>query len=184
MARAKKTRKRSSRKNADVAQVPPTRQDGPQSATGMAIRDAAGEKEIPQGEDRGSKLEIVGDVKPDAEGGSPPQGAQAEPARYTSNGQIPHDTVPSPYGAVPVGALAVTPEDAQKRVEEAKATHEAFIAERSGQKRVPPETVRRLGRAELQAIAHRRGYDMEEVGTRRTRELFLKLQDEDKDLEE
>lgn len=183
----KSASKRSGTKERAVAQVPPTRQDGPQSATGAAIRDAQGEIEVPQGEDRGSKVPIVGDHKPDVEGAPAPQGAQAEPARYTSNGQIPHDTVASPYGAVPVGALALTPEEAEKRVDAAHAAHDKFIAERSGQKRLSPETVHRLGRAELQAIAHRRGYDLNDpeglMGTRRTRDAFLKAQDEDDEIE-
>ena len=47
-----------------------------------------------------------------------------------------------------------------------------------------PETVSRLDRAELQAIAVTRGYDISDMaGTRKTRAEFLRLQDEDDKVE-
>lgn len=163
------------------AQVPPTRQTGAESATGVAL--AVEEHEIPQGADRGSKVEIAGgDPKPDVEG---PEnvGAQNEPARFTSNGQIPHNTVPSPTGAVPVGALGLSVEDSEARVEEANAAHDEFVASRGVRKRLAPETVRRLSAIDVQAIAEQRGYILPaDGGARMTRDAFLKAQDEDEQI--
>lgn len=171
----------------DSAQVPPTRATGLESATGTAIRENERD-DIPQGEDRGSKIEIEGgEPEADALEGAEPRGAQAEPARFTSNGQIPHNTVPSPSGAVPVGAVATSVEDARARVEEAQRSHDEAYANRGGaNQRISEATVGRLGRAELLAIAQTRGYEgMNDLaGTRRTRTDFLKAQDEDESIED
>lgn len=164
------------------AQVPPTRATGPESATGAALED----RPIPQGEDRGSKVEPEGGwPKPDAEG---PEnvGAQTEPARFTSNGQIPHNTIPSPTGAVPVGATGLSAEDARARVEEANQAHDDYVAKRGqAAARLSNETISRLHVAELRAIALQRGYALDEfAGTRRARQQFRDAQDQDPVIQE
>lgn len=166
---------------AGSAQVPPTRATGAESATGVAI--AQQSAEIPQGEDRGSKVEPVGgQPKPDADAHAP-TGAQAEPARFTSNGQLPHNTVPTPSGPVPVAAVAASQEHADKLVSDVNERHDAYV-NRQLHKRLSAETVRRLGRSELQAIAEQRGYDMPAGGMRISRESFLQQQDENPDTQE
>lgn len=161
--------------------VPPTRATGPESATGAAIE--AQTHEIPQGDDRGSKVEIVGDIKPDS-AGREPQGAQAQPARFTSNGQLPHDFVPSPTGSVPVGAVATSPEDAKRRVQEAQKAHDEFVQRRTQlNKRLDSATINRLTGAELRAIGEQRGYSMpNNVGTRAMRVRFQAEQDKDSNI--
>jgi hypothetical protein len=176
--------KAANRKTTDQAElVPPTRQMGPESATGAALR---AEKEIPSGADRGSQVEIVGgEPQPDAEGPQKPREGQAEPARFTSNGQLPHNMVPSPTGSVPVGAVATTVEDAEKRIEEAVKAHDDFLANKRTEqnKTISAATVNRLGRAELLAIGAQRGYNLPDVvGTRTTRATFLREQEKDKSL--
>lgn len=166
----------------DSAQVPPTRQTGLGSATGAAIQQD--EREIPSGSDRGSKIEIVGGPpKPDVDG---PKnvGAQTEPARFTSNGQLPHNSIPTSSGPVSVGATGLSIEDAQKRVDEVNAAHDRFVAQRGTRQRLAPDTVRRLHAIEIQAIAEQRGYVLPgDGGARMTRAAFLKAQDEDKLIE-
>lgn len=169
---------RGAKEQGESAQVPPTRQTGAESATGVALQQQ--EKEIPQGEDRGSKVEIEGgdSIRPDAEAPEA-TGAQIEPARYTSNGQLPHNQVPTPTGSVPVGATGLSVEDARKRTDEVKQAHDDFINRDIRRQRIPAETVSRLHPAELRAIAGQRGYDLGEGGTRSTRDAFLRAQDED-----
>jgi hypothetical protein len=169
------------RKTTDPAdQVPPTRQTGPESATGAAL--AAADHEIPQGEDRGSTVPIEGDITPDSEGREA-QGAQLEPARYTSNGQLPHNMVPSPSGTVPVGAVATSPEDAQKRVEDVLKAHDEYVAGRNTIKKLDTATIHRLTGAELRAIGEQRGYSMpNNVGTRAMRARFIEAQDKDENI--
>lgn len=95
---------------------------------------------IPQGEDRGSKVEIVGGPPPaDALEGAEPRGDQTQPAEKPK-------------------------------------------LERAPEKKLSVETIQRLGRAELQAIAQKRGYEIPEFGTRSTRIAFIKAQDEDDSL--
>lgn len=158
------------------AQVPPTRATGPESATGMALQ---ADKEIPQGKDRGSQVEPEGGhPAPDVEG---PQasGAQLEPARFTSNGQLPHNIVPTPSGPVPAGALGLSPEDTQARVDEVNQAHDDYVNRRISRQFLAPETVQRLSAAELRAIGQSRGYSIPESGTRSTRAAFIEAQDND-----
>lgn len=164
-----------------ASQVPPTRSTGPESATGAALESAT--KEIPTGEDRGSTTPIVGDIRPDSEREA--QGAQTEPARFTSNGQLPHDMVPSPSGVVPVGAVATSQEDAKARVEAVHKAHDEFVQQRRARsRRLDEATVNRLTGAELRAIGEQRGYQIgNALGTRASRRAFLDAQDKDQNLD-
>lgn len=163
-----------------TAAVPPTRSTGPESATGAAL--AAATHEIPKGDDRGSKVAIAGDPAPDETRKA--QGAQLVPARFTSNGQLPHNTVASPSGSVPVGLVASSPEDAQKRVDEANKAHDDAVAARKKIRRLDPGTINRLTGAELRAIGEQRGYVMSAyAGTRTMRTLFTEAQNKDPNIE-
>ena len=147
----------------------------PLTATGQALHEET--KEIPQGEDRGSKLEIDGDIKPDSEGGGEPQGLQAEPARFAVNGSVPPNTVPSPSGPVPIAAVAATPEDAQKRLEEHQKVIESQF--KNSVEKLSEAKIGRMSRSELQAVAFDRGYDIPQAGSRVTRTAFKRAQDQD-----
>lgn len=170
-----------SSKSEDTAQVPPTLATGRETATGVALA----EHEIPEGEDRGSKIEIAGGApKPDSERPKN-SGAQTEPARFTSNGQIPHNNVGSPTGSVPVGALDLTVEEAEARVQATNDDHDAYVAQRGKRTKLAAETIHRLPAVEIRAIAEQRGYVLPEfAGTRATRTSFLKAQDEDTQIED
>ena len=169
-------------KASEAAKVPPTRSTGPESATGAAL--AAQAKEVPSGDERGSKVKTgEGDAQPDAKVQAP-VGAQAEPARFTSNGQVPHATVGSPTGSVPVSALASSPEDAEKRIDEQNEAHDDFVAKRLNRdRRLDPATLNRLSGAELRAIGAQRGYKLPDYsGSRTTRQAFIEAQDKDTNL--
>ena len=136
--------------------------------------------EIPSGADRGSTVPIVGTPTPSSAPGKP-HGAQAEPARFSSNGQIPHNTVPSPSGALPVGAVATSQEHADQLVAATNAAHDAFV--KKVDKRLDPATVNRLGHAELRAIGDQRGYKLSAyMGARAMRAAFLEAQSKDTNL--
>lgn len=163
-----------------AAQVPPTRATGPESATGAAL--AAAKHEIPSGDDRGSKTPVAGDPQPDQTREA--TGAQTTPARFTSNGQLPHNTVPSPTGSVPVGLVATSVEDAKDRVEATMREHDAAVAARKTNRRLDTATINRLTGAELRAIGEQRGYVMSAyAGTRTMRALFTAAQDKDPNIE-
>lgn len=165
--------------------VPPTRALGNETATGTQIAFERGEKEIPQGAERGSQVEIEGgDPTPDQEGPQKPRGLQAEPALFVSNGQISSTDVPSPSGLQPIGAVATSPEHAKELQEKRKADHEAFVRRSPKQERLEEAHVNTLGRAELKALGEQRGYDMPDAGTRATRAAFLAGQDADETLNE
>lgn len=188
---AKKAGSRAGKKGAAKAssekpQVPPTRMTGAtSSATGQAIRDAAGEEEIPQGEDRGSKVPIKDAPEPDMLGGTNKLSeAQAAPARFVSNGSVDASMLPSPSGPVPASAAGITAEDAEKQLEQRQQEHDAFVTRRSGKERLSDARIDTIGRAELYAISRQRGYDIPEAGTRATREAFRKAQEKDDSLED
>jgi hypothetical protein len=161
--------------------VPATRQTSVASATGQQIAWENKEIEVPKGKERGSQLKVEGgEPKPTLEGGDKPRGLQAESALFVSNGQVPHDMVPSPTGLQPVAAVAATPEDAKKRIDQRVEEHEKYI-NRTQQDRdriLDEATVGRLGKTELRAIALQRGYDVPEAGTRAIRANFIRAQKE------
>lgn len=167
------------------ALVPPTRATGAESATGQALAD---KHEVPQGDDRGSKQEPAGGQPASdwdiANGkGDAVLGAQAQLARFTSNGQLPHNTVPTPSGAVPVGATALSQEDAEAAVRDVNDAHDAYVNRGTERRKLAKETVQRLSVQDLRAIAEQRGYDIPEYGgTRAMREAFIRAQDADKDI--
>lgn len=183
MAGKKATSKRGAKKASNSAQVPETRATGLESATGRAIHEAE-RTDIPTGEDRGSTTPIVGKIQADLD--SPkPDGAQTEPARFTTNGSLPHNMIPTPSGPMPAGG-ARSAEDMSELVDAVNDEHDAtYGAGRTGtgNKKLSEATVGRLGRAELIAIGQTRGYPMDiNSGTRKARNDFLKGQDDDKNI--
>lgn len=177
-------RKAASKKAAEgSAQVPDTRATGLESATGRAIHEAERD-DIPTGADRGSSTPVVGNIQADLDNPKP-DGAQTEPARFTSNGQLPHNMIPTSSGPVPAGGARST-EDMAELIDAVNEEHDAtYGTGRTGasNKRLSEATVGRLGRAELIAIGQTRGYTMDiNAGTRKARNDFLKGQDEDKNL--
>lgn len=185
---AKSTRGKTARaaakgKTQELSQVPPTRATGAETATGQAIRTADGTNETPQGEDRGSKVPIVGgEPQPDLLEGAAPKGAQLEPAKFSSNGQLEGGTVGSPTGSIPVSAVARDQEHADELLEKADAEHAKFLNRSFKDKKLDDRTLSHIGGAELRAIAAKRGYDIPEAGTRATRAAFARAQDDDENL--
>lgn len=161
------------------AQVPPTRATGAESATGQALVDNTAS--VPQGEDRGSTVPIAGGAYSDWEiangDGEATVGAQGEQARFTSNGQLPHNMIPTPSGAVPVGATSLSVEDAEERIRDVNDAHDAYVNRGTERRKLSPQTVQRLSIPEIQAIAQQRGYDIPEFGgVRVMRQAFLDAQ--------
>lgn len=170
-----------SKKDSGSAQVPPTRAMGRGTATGEALVEAEG-RELPTGKDRGSTAPGAGEATAP---GDAPKGSQAKPAKFTSNGSLPNRQLPTPSGPVPASAIHKTKDAADQAVDQ---NSEAIDAAQEGSygiggQRLSEATVGRLGRAELQAIAHTRGYGIDPMlGTRGTRNAFLRAQDGDKTL--
>lgn len=163
--------------------VPPTRATGPETATGQQIKWAAGEVEVPKGDERGSQVDIEGgDPTPTLEGGDKPRGLQAEDALFSSNGQVASDMEASPTGLQPIGANSASPEEAKKKIEQRRTEHEAYVNRTPKVERLDDATINRLGRAELAAIGKQRGYSIPDAGTRATRAAFAAGQDSDSKL--
>ena len=164
------------------SEVPPTLATGAETATGTAI--AQGAKQIPKGAKRGSTVEIVGgEPQPDADGPQKPRGDQAEPARFTSNGQIPEGTVASTAGPIPVSVIARDQDHADELLDQKAEEHQAFLERRVSGKRLDEHTNSRLTGPELRAIGQQRGYDINDTaGTRATRAAFSAAQSKDKNL--
>ena len=157
---------------------------GINSATGQEAARRAGKEEIPEGEDRGSVVEIDGEPVADYAGNDvqKPEGNQAEPALFVANGTIPPNMVPSNSGLVPVSASAASPEDAEKRLEEHQATVDAEREAAFGiRKEISEDQIAKMSAPELRAVASDRGYDISNAaGTRGTRAAFRTAQSEDK----
>lgn len=158
--------------------VPPTRAVGTGTATGMAIQDGMGDQDIPKGKDAGSPQKIDGGDPPADLLGKPgkARGLQAEPAIFSSNGEIPSNHVASPSGPVPVAAVAGSPEEAKKAVERHREQHKRYVESRAEHKVLDENTINRLSKTELRAIGDARGYDMPVAGTRATRAAFSDAQ--------
>lgn len=186
MAKGKNAKSRSG-KNGSAADaspektgVPPTRSTGPETATGQQIKWAAGEQDVPKGDERGSQTEIEGgEPTPTIEGGDEPRGLQAEDALFSSNGQIASDMEASPTGLQPIGAASASPEEAQEKIAKRKADHQAYIERTPRLEQLDEPTIGRLGKTELRAIGLQRGYTMPETGTRAMRASFIAAQDKD-----
>lgn len=158
-------------------QVPVTRATAKSSATGQAI--ASQHEEIPQGEDRGSKIPITGD--PESKGN---QGAQTEPARFGSNGQVPHRTIATPSGPVPAGAMKAPKDAIENRIDRQNAQHDKFVRLRNDRdRRLTEKEIAGASGAELRAIGQQRGYVLPDyAGTRVVRTAFQDAQDKDKNI--
>lgn len=158
--------------------VPPTRATGVETATGTALAEPPRIK----GKERGSQTQIVGgEPKPDALNGAKPRGAQKEPAEFSSNGQVEHATVGTSAGPIPVSVVAKDQKDADRITEDNRRRAEAAAA-KGGDRILDEATVNRLGRPEISAIAHQRGYELPDGGGRVTRAAFLAAQGKDKNL--
>lgn len=163
--------------------VPPTRQRGPETATGQQIAWASGEQEVPKGKERGSQVEIAGgDPKPTIEGGDEPRGLQAEDALFSSNGQIASDMEASPTGLQPIGMTVNSPEEAQEKIDRRREEHQKYVERSPRLEALDEPTIGRLGKTELRAIGLQRGYTMPETGTRAMRASFIAAQDKDERL--
>jgi hypothetical protein len=166
------------------SQIVPETAQGGVTASGQALRQLAGEEEVPKAGTHEPKATAeMKAVKPDAAGPTKPTGLQAKPAEFTTNGSLEAGTLPTNYGLVPASALVSTPEEAEKRLEEAaEARKAAMKTSFTAFDRVPEETVNRMRAAELRAVADQRGYDIPYTGTRVTRAAFLRAQEADENL--
>lgn len=157
---------------------------GSNTATGQEAARRSGEEDesLPEGEERGSTVAIEGEFKGDYLGKpNKAQGAQKEEAEFVSNGTIPLNHVPSNSGLVPVSALANSPEDAERRLEEQRksldGSRKALFSQRA---ELTEEQISRMGGAELRAVATDRGYDIpDNIGARGTRAAFARAQADD-----
>lgn len=148
---------------------------------------AAADKEIPEGEDRGSKAEIVGgEPQADYPAFSPaaPVGSQSQPALITTNGTLPVGHVASPSGLVPVSAVTSDPTHATQLIQDHLDEQEKQIL-RSGYEKLSRAKIESMSAGELRAVASDRGYDIGDyAGSRSTRQRFIKAQNEDEGLKD
>lgn len=181
---AKKVTKPAS-EGAPEANVPPTRATGAESATGTAIAEARRD-DVPQGEDRGSKVAIEGgEPQPDYLDDGTTNKNPEEPAVFSSNGQILPGTAPSPSGPVSVSATGANalggaeagvkaPDSPSIQAQKDFNAQRAAAQEESKADVLDEQTISRLSKTDLRAIGHQRGYDMPDTGgTRTMRAAFL-----------
>ncbi len=136
-----------------------------------------------EGDDRGSKVPIVGTFdKGDAIEGAEPQGAQTLPSIITVNGTVPVNMIGTPSGPVPVSAVESDPAKGAQLIQERLDADEKEIL-RTGYAKLSRSKVESMGGADLRAVASDRGYDVGQAGNRQTRARFLRLQAEDKNFE-
>lgn len=187
---SKKSKKESSKSKSTEAQDDEVREkvlDRAPSGTGTATGKAKSEREIPKGKDRGAKEPHDEGASPDYfEGGKKPEGAQAEPARFTPTGSIRAGMVASPTGPVPASARARSSEEGEKLLERQKERErESVLGREEGRGAVTEDQLNRMSASEIRAVAHDRGYDLGARGGRhRTRRAFLRAQEEDETLED
>jgi hypothetical protein len=105
--------------------------------------------------------------------------AQSTPALFTTNGSLPFQHVASPSGPVP--ATTITDPKARKQaIEMTQAGADPSKRRPRGHLRVTTDVLARMSRAEVNAVATDRGYDVpERLGRRALNERFLKEQDAD-----
>lgn len=135
---------------------------------------------IPEGDDRGSKVEIAGgdSIKPDFPSHEPtkPVGMQAEPAIMTTSGTVPFGLAPSPTGPIPADrarALGIEPHvlrDAHKGQFGVKLDPSVPLTQAQ---------LDALDQTTIRAIAHDRGYDIPIRGRTAVAQLFLQKQKND-----
>lgn len=154
---------------------------GENTATGQAALTRSGAKEIPQGEDRGSKLDTGPIPAADYVGeGQAPVGEQAEPAVFAPNGALDSRMVPSNSGLVPLASVATSPEHANQLREEQKQRVAEQYASTHSRQRLTNEKINSMSAQELRAVAHDRGYDISgAAGKRGTRQMFMQAQNDD-----
>lgn len=146
-------------------------------------------------EKRISELESRGSTTPIAEGDSlvadyagndsqKPVGLMAEKASFVKNGSLPAGQLPTPTGLMPASALATSPEDANKRLEEHVKTLNGRSRTLEYQK-LSRAQIDAMSGAELRAVAHDRGYDLgDQAGNRATRKRFIEAQNRDESLKD
>ena len=159
------------------AVIPKGAATGSGTATGAELINDG--KKIPTGADAGSKTPIAGGPpKPDDEAkGGKPQGLQAEPAIFTVNGSLEPHTLPSASGPQSASAGGGSQEEVQKKLDDHRELVESQI--KRSHRKLDEVTVARMSRSELSAVAHDRGYDVGQAGSRVTRAKFLSEQDND-----
>lgn len=170
----------------DLTTVPAQAPAGLESATGVALRQQAGEEEIPKGAARGAEVDSeTKKLKPDAAGGNKPTGLQKEPAHWVLNGSVDPRTVGSPSGPVAVAAVATSPEQADELI---AARNESLAASRKKgaftYEEITEEQLTKMSAAEIRSIGSNRGYEVSDVAGRRVAmRQFLDAQNDDETLE-
>jgi hypothetical protein len=125
------------------------------------------------------------DIKPDFLEGQAPQGLQAEPARFVTNGSLEPNMVASNSGPVPASAANFTPEAGEAAVEaQIKAEDDALRARFEQRQEIDEETISRMSAAEIRAVASDRGYTELDgiMGRKQSRSAFLTAQKADKSI--
>ena len=158
---------------------------GNATAVGQAREKYLGNEDerIKKLQSRGSEVPVKGKPKSAvAKQSTAPEGAQAQPAIYTTNGTVPVGMLPSGSGLQPASASIADPAAAAKAVAEAQQVAEKHLL-RSGAEKISRNKIESMSAADLRAVATDRGYDLSEQGGNRvTRRRFLKLQEEDDSL--
>lgn len=139
------------------------------------------DKNIPQGDDQGSKVPIVGgdQIKPDSEGPQQPFGNQAKPAIMTPSGSLPLGMVATPGGPVPVGVVATDHKQANEILQKQLDSHAGRGTVHEGFARIPRSQIEQSSSASLRAAAKDRGWDIGEAGARVSRARFIQKQNEE-----
>lgn len=105
--------------------------------------------------------------------------AQSTPALFTSNGSLPYQHVASPSGPVPANTIA-DPRARKQAIEMTQAAADPAKRRPRGHLRVTTDQLARMSRAEVNAVASDRGYDVpERLGRKALNERFLREQDAD-----
>lgn len=139
------------------------------------------DKDIPQGEDQGSKVPIVGGdlIKPEGDGPQAPFGNQAKPALITPSGTLPLGMVATPGGLVPVGAVTDSHQKANEILQAQLDSHAGRGTVHEGFARIPRSQIEQSNSASLRAAAKDRGWDIGEAGARVSRARFITKQNEE-----
>lgn len=153
---------------------------GNERARLQAIEDGEEEFDGPGG----SEIPIAGG-EPQADApafeAAEPIGAQAQPSNFTTNGSLPVNQVASPSGLVPVSAVTQDATQGAKLVQENLDSHAKAVL-RSGAQKLSRAKIESMTAGDLRAVAHDRGYDIQEgSGTRSTRRQFIAAQQADDD---
>ena len=157
---------------------------GTNTATGAEAEYRSGAQEDRLAEvEGGAEVDATDGVKPDYLKSQKPTGLQAEPARFTTNGSLEPNMLPSNSGPVPASASHFTPEAAEDAVVAQEEALENDLRARFEQRQeIDEETISRMSAAELRAVATDRGYDdvSNVMGRKQSRSAFLAAQKADK----